>query len=173
MARRLRLELLEDRCLLTSLSGYVYNDVNNDGTMQAGEPGIRNAKVTLTGTDDIHGDVRMTALTNSDGAYSFGLGSGTYRLTVGDPSGYVGGTASVGSQETGFDGNETDASGDNLYIDEITLDTGVNGINNNFGELTAAAVSGTDLGRFSEQRRRQADGRAGNRRLDGAFERHR
>ena len=142
MARRLCLELLEDRRLLTSLSGYVYNDLNNDGVMQASEAGIRNAKVTLTGSDDIHGDVHTTALTNSDGAYSFSLGSGTYKLTVGDPSGYVGGAASVGSQESGFEGNDTDSSGDNLFIDEITLDTGVNGVDNNFGELTAATVAG-------------------------------
>ena len=134
--------LLEDRCLLTSLSGYVYNDINNDGTMQAGEPGIRNAKVTLTGTDDIKGDVQMVALTNSDGAYYFSVGSGTYKLTVGDPSGYVGGTASVGSQDAGFTGNGTDTGGDNLFIDEIALDTGVDGTDNDFGELTAAAVAG-------------------------------
>lgn len=143
MARRLRLELLEDRRLLTSLAGYVYNDVNNDGVMQTGESGIRNAKVTLTGTDDIHGDVRMSVLTDSTGAYAFSLGSGTYRITVGDPSGYVGGTPSVGSQEAGITDYGTDASGDNLFIDQITLDTGVDGINNNFGELTAASVAGT------------------------------
>ena len=142
MARRLCLELLEDRCLLTSLSGYVYNDINNDGTMQAGEPGIRNAKVTLTGTDDIQGDVRMVALTNSDGAYSFSLGSGTYKLTVGDPSGYVGGTASVGSQDAGFTGNGTDTGGRQLIHRRDHSGHRRRWHDNNFGELTAAAVAG-------------------------------
>jgi hypothetical protein len=59
MATRLCREPLEDRCLLTSLSGYVYRDANRDGAMQTGEAGIRSAKVTLTGTDDMRCDMRM------------------------------------------------------------------------------------------------------------------
>ena len=141
--RRLHIEPLENRRLLTSLSGFVYNDVNGDGVMETGGAGIRNAAITLTGTDDILGGVTMTALTSSSGAYSFNLGSGNYKLTVHDPAGYVGGVAVVGSQNIGFTGYDTYSLANDLYIDQIMLEPGADGTDNNFGELSAAVVSGT------------------------------
>ena len=35
------------------LSGSVFEDVNNDGVVDAGEPGIAGVDVTLTGIDDL------------------------------------------------------------------------------------------------------------------------
>ena len=60
--------------------------------MDSGDPGIPSVTVSLTGTDNVLGAVSMTTTTSSSGAYSFTLGSGTYKITVADPSGYVGGT---------------------------------------------------------------------------------
>ena len=144
--RRLSIEPLEVRRLLTSLSGFVYNDANDDGTMDTGDAGIRNATVKLVGTDDILGAVAMTTTTSSTGAYSFNLGSGTYTITVGDPTGYIGSVASIGSQDTGNTGYDTSlpgSTGNDLYINQITLASGVDGTNNNFGELVAASMAGT------------------------------
>jgi hypothetical protein len=137
--RRLRIEPLECRRVLTSLSGYVFHDVNNDGTLDVGDGGIPNVTVTLTGTDDVLGSVTMTTVTNASGAYSFALGSGTYKITVGDPAGYVGSVASIGSQGAGINGYDSN----DLYIDQIILPDGVDGTNNDFGELATAQVAGT------------------------------
>src|SRR5262245_30530181 len=45
--RPLRVESLEDRCLLATISGTVYQDLNNNGLFDAGEPTIANNPIEL------------------------------------------------------------------------------------------------------------------------------
>ena len=54
-----------------SLSGSVFEDVNNDGVLDAGEVGIAGVDVTLTGTDDLGNVIDVTVQTDVDGAYVF------------------------------------------------------------------------------------------------------
>ena len=65
-----------------SISGYVWNDEDNDGVRDAGETtGIPNVQITLTGTD-VNGSVNITTTTDASGAYSFGpLHAGNYTIT--------------------------------------------------------------------------------------------
>ena len=49
------------------LSGYVYEDVGNDGVKGAGEVGIAGVTVTLTGTDDLDNAVSKTTTTDATG----------------------------------------------------------------------------------------------------------
>ncbi len=110
-----------------SLSGYVYYDPNDNGLKEAGEPGIPNTTVTLTGTDSAGQAVSKSATTNGVGYYAFpGLAGGTYVLTESQPAGYLDGKDTIGSQ-----GGKT--ANDRFY--EIPLPGGTNGVNNNFGEL--------------------------------------
>lgn len=117
-----------------SLAGYVFSDDNNDGSKQAGETGIANAIITLTGTDDLGQAVSLTALTDASGFYKFdNLRPGTYSLSETQPANYLDGKDAVGSQ------------GGTLGNDKITgigLTAGTNGINNNFGEIKAGSLSG-------------------------------
>ena len=54
-----------------SLSGYVYSDLNNDGS-RTGELGIAGATVTLTWYfDDLGAPVNSIATTNASGYYEF------------------------------------------------------------------------------------------------------
>lgn len=65
------LEALEDRNLLSTLSGVVFNDANNNGVMDAGEAGVAAAVVRLTGKNDLNQNVNLTQTAGADGSYSF------------------------------------------------------------------------------------------------------
>jgi uncharacterized repeat protein (TIGR01451 family) len=120
----------------SGLSGFVYLDSNDNGIKEAGEAGIPNVTVTLTGFSD-QGPISQTATTDANGAYQFqGLRPGTYALTETQPAGstYVDGKDTIGSQG-GTVANDN--------FSNINLAAGVLGINNNFGELLPANA---DLG---------------------------
>ena len=116
-----------------SLSGFVYNDVDNDGIKDGGEAGIGGVQVTLTGFDD-QGSVSRTTTTNFDGSYSFeNLRPGTYTIQETHPLNYLDGKDTIGSQ-----GGSTS----NDRFSNATLAAGQNGQNNNFGELEGSSLSG-------------------------------
>jgi hypothetical protein len=68
--RRLHLERLEDRCLLSGnvISGYVFNDLNNNGLFDPGEKAIANVPLELVNAS---GAVVGTAVTDANGYYAF------------------------------------------------------------------------------------------------------
>jgi len=116
------------------VSGNVYVDSNNDGIKQSTEKGIARVKITLTGTDDLGNSVLLTTITDCNGAYDFGnLRPGTYTITETQPSCYLDGKDTIGSQG-GTAGNDV--------LSNIVLASGVKGTGNNFGELKAASLSG-------------------------------
>jgi hypothetical protein len=63
-------EGLEDRRLLSAaaISGYVFNDVNNDGLFQPGEPPIAGSNIEL---HDAQGATVASAVTDANGLYQF------------------------------------------------------------------------------------------------------
>jgi len=63
------------------IHGTVYNDLNGDGNMDAIEPGVPGAIVTLVGID--------AATTASDGMFAFSVSAGAYTLHETDPAGYT------------------------------------------------------------------------------------
>ena len=85
---------------LSSLTGKVYADVNNNGLDDA-EPGISGATVTLTGKDANGATVNLSVLTQADGSYSFtGLiasNAGGYTITETQPSKFLDKAANNGT----------------------------------------------------------------------------
>jgi len=118
-----------------SIAGFVYQDVNNDGIKQSGEPGIGGTKVTLVNA--ITGVTVGTTTTASDGSYSFtDLVPGTYRLNETQPAGFTDGKDTVGS--VGGVLVPTDSIG------SIPVVAGTNGTGYNFGEIgSGVGISGT------------------------------
>ncbi len=113
---------------LSSLSGYVYLDKDNDGVKETGEAGIASVKITLSGKDSAGNAVSMTTTTDANGYYQFtNLPAGTYTITETQPTGYQDGKDTQGTPGTGTAGNDV--------FSTIALAAGVNGVNNNFGEL--------------------------------------
>ncbi|MEW6183397.1 MAG: SdrD B-like domain-containing protein [Bacillota bacterium] len=69
-----------------SISGMKFNDLNNNGQKDAGEPGLSGWKIKLSGANGL---IRE-ANTGSDGTYFFGnLGSGTYTVSEEQQSGWT------------------------------------------------------------------------------------
>lgn len=116
-----------------TIAGFVYIDANNNGVKDGGEAGIAGVSITLSGFT-ANGPVSKQTTTDGAGAYAFAnLIPGTYGLQESQPPSLLDGKDAVGSQG-GSLGND--------QVSSITLASGVNGQNNNFGELNPASVSG-------------------------------
>ncbi|QDU19434.1 SdrD B-like domain-containing protein [Urbifossiella limnaea] len=124
-----------------SLAGTVFRDDSNEGTQDAGEPGIGGVVVTLTGTDVFGNPVLdpatgqpYTTTTDANGNYSFtGLPPGTYTITETQPTAYGDGIDREGSL-AGTAGNDV--------ISGIVVGPNQAGVGYTFGELPTF-VSGT------------------------------
>ncbi|WP_439624505.1 SdrD B-like domain-containing protein [Gemmata sp.] len=116
------------------ISGFVYQDPNNDGVKQPSEAPIPGATVTLFNAAT--GAQVGTTTTGADGGYNFNnLPAGTYRVAETQPAGFTDGRDSVGSVGGTLVPTDTTTN--------IVLPAGVLGTNYNFGELTGNRLSGT------------------------------
>lgn len=84
--------------LLSRISVRVFVDANNDGVPQAGDTGIPNVELRLTGTDAAGNPVNIVAVaTGVDGRYEFRnvppSGAGGYTITETQPANYAPGKA--------------------------------------------------------------------------------
>src|SRR5262249_43948954 len=115
-----------------SVAGHVYEDDNNNGVIDSGEPGIGGVTVKLTGTNAFGQSVTQQTTTASDGSYSFAnLVPGTYTLDEVQPAGYLDGKDTLGSLG-GVQAND--------HFGNIVVNDSQNGTNYNFGEQIAADV---------------------------------
>src|SRR5262249_45076182 len=116
----------------SSLSGLVFEDLNDDGQVDLGEKGIAGVLITLTGSDDLGNAISASQTTDSDGAFVFpNLRPGNYTLTETQPAGYLQGINSIGSEGEFKDG-------DQFFVQ---LGQGVDGLNYNYGERPPAGGS--------------------------------
>ncbi|MBK7673269.1 MAG: hypothetical protein IPJ27_00065 [Candidatus Accumulibacter sp.] len=114
------------------LSGYVKKDVGNDGVRNS-EPAIAGVVLTLTGTNGLGQPVTATATTDANGFYQFiNLAPGTYTVSEAQPAGFIDGKDTVGS--TGGSNAVNDV------LSGITLGSGANSVENNFGEIVTASL---------------------------------
>jgi len=109
-----------------SVAGTVFSDTNNNGSTQAGEPGLAGTTVTLPGTDLPGNPVVRTTTTDAGGYYLFtGLDAGTYNLVEALPAGYL-------APRNGM-----------TSITGIALGAGSSNIVNNFAASPPASLSGS------------------------------
>jgi len=115
-----------------SISGTVYNDINNSGDFDAGETGIQNVTVKLYAADvdgNPTGVALQTATTDADGAYSFSnVMPGRYVVVETDPSGYT---------------SSGDTQGDNDNAIVIDLTSGSDSTANDFFDAQNGSIGGT------------------------------
>ncbi len=121
-----------------SISGRVFLDYDNNGSLDGSDHGIGGITLNLTGTDINGNSVSATVTTNSDGSYTFtGLPPGTYIVTQpGQPGGTSNGTTTAGS--TGGTGSNPTSSSSQIVAIDLTGSNTVSG-ENNFAEVPGAA----------------------------------
>ncbi len=118
------------------LAGSVYDDANNNGVRNLGEVGIEAVELRLTGTDLDGLTVDLTALTGTDGGYSFpSLVGGTYTLTQIQPAGFLDGAETVGT--VGGDSTVNDV------ISGVVLPRDFGGFGYDFGEIRPSSLGGS------------------------------
>ncbi|MCA9170814.1 MAG: tandem-95 repeat protein, partial [Planctomycetales bacterium] len=118
-----------------SISGTVYIDANNNGTLDTGEIGVPGVQLTVTGTATTGESISRSVITNNQGAYTFeALPAGTYTLSETQPTALADGQDSTGV---------TNATVGDDQITNIVLSGSQNVSGNNFGEsrLLAAYTS--------------------------------
>jgi hypothetical protein len=113
-----------------AVSGFVYEDANDNGVKDPGEAGIPNAVVRLT-----NNLITLTTTTDATGFYRFSdLVPGPYAVLESQPAGFLDGKDTVGT-----------TGGDNLQNDilrGVTAPAGGESVNNNFGELKPVSLFG-------------------------------
>ena len=120
-----------------TLSGFVYVDPNNNGTLLPTDAPVTGNVINLSGTSSTGQKITESALTDYNGYYEFdNLPQGTYAITETAAGNYSNGPDNVGS----IGGSEKT----NNVFSGIVLSPGVNGVNYNFGavQTTGSAVAG-------------------------------
>jgi len=113
------------------VSGAVYQDLNHNGVRDAAEPGIAGVKVQLMGKTDAGQVVKMDAVTDAQGNYTFtGVASGEYMLMEKHAAGFKNGSATPGT-----DGGTAHGPNVIMGIDVCHCDT----TGYNFGEVPACS----------------------------------
>lgn len=71
------------------VTGLAWNDLNENGLQDFGEPNFANVSVNLQGTNDLGQTIDLNTTTRTNGIYEFdGLRGGTYTVAFGAPGGF-------------------------------------------------------------------------------------
>jgi len=130
--------------LPSSISGYDFVDINENGKMTASSTVLPGVTISLSGTSSVTNTaVSMSTTTGSNGAYTFtNLTPGVYTLTETEPSGYVHPEALPG------DSNVTTPAANQLVF-TITGLGGLTSVNDNFAFYGQSAASISQRGYLS------------------------
>lgn len=83
-----------------TIGDFVWNDLNANGIQDAGEPGLANVNIQLSGIDFNGTAVNLNTTTDQNGAYSFSnIFVGSYTLTVDVPMGFISTLNMVGTDK--------------------------------------------------------------------------
>ncbi len=119
-----------------SFSGKAWNDLNNDGVMQADEPGAPDITLTLTG---VKSGLTYTLSTDDTGAYLFPLlRNDTYDFTATLPTGYL----FARYTKTGGDSRSVFTTAGASATRQFIVTGAENVTNKNVGIVTETALSG-------------------------------
>lgn len=130
----------EGKDIVSSISGFVFIDDNNNGIQDLGELGLANVELTLTGKNSQGNAVNETQFTDGNGQYIFvdliASNADGYTITQTQPQNYNDGLDSKLGQVIA-DSRDTDIIEGVVLVDDENL------TDNNFAELYQGSISGT------------------------------
>ena len=124
----------------SSIAGTVYNDQNDNGSIDASEHGIAAVTMTLTGIDNWGNTINESVVTDANGDYLFD------HLPTSDTNGYTVTETHPANFDDGLeslDGAIDNGSRMSDVITSIVLPTDTDIINYDFGELGLASLQGS------------------------------
>lgn len=131
----------------SSIVGRVWMDGNDNGVIDAGEPGIGGVTIELTGTDLAGNTVKRNTKTSANGNYAFtNLPPGTYTVTEPtQPPGTLDGHTVAGTINGVANGGVATPKGSPASaIVGIVLGVNEHSVNNDFGEIPMnGSIAGT------------------------------
>jgi large repetitive protein len=132
------------RDVASSISGFVYLDLNDNGVMDAGETGIAGVEVTLTGSSPARSAaIALTKTTGADGSFRFdGLPAGSYTLVESQPARYLDGRETAGSTGGKVDNSSFGNAPEQNSIADIVLPAATRATGYLFGERNALGKVG-------------------------------
>ena len=120
--------------MVSSISGTIYHDVDNNGIQGLGEDGISGVVIRLTGTDSAGKPVSIVTSSNGNGDYSFtNLLAGSYTISESQPPGFLDGIDAAGSNGGSVGPDQ---------INTINLAAGTDASGYNFAEILPASIGG-------------------------------
>ena len=131
--------------LTGTISGFVYDDANNNGIKEEGEKGIADVELSLWVWDselEQYVDTGKTVTTDANGQYAFNDVEAfqKYQIREVQPEGYEDGKESVGTMNGINAGTLPEV--DNDTIGDIWMAANGTGENYNFGEYKNGSISG-------------------------------
>ena len=124
-----------------SIAGSVYQDNDNDGQRESGEPGIAGVRVRLVPINTIAPQSTLTVTTAGDGTYKFtGLAPGSYEVIEVDQPDYLNDGIDTAGTIDGRTVGTAQNPGDS--ITNIALGGSDDGVEYNFGEVPFGSISG-------------------------------
>ena len=128
-----------------TLAGLVYQDSTEIGALANGDTYMSGVTMTLSGTNFQGTSITATTTTDNNGQYAFSTDSngnqllpGSYTITETAPTGYAALAANVGTVNNTAIGIASFPS----VISAININSGLNGINYDFGVAAPATLSG-------------------------------
>ncbi|MBI2824818.1 MAG: carboxypeptidase regulatory-like domain-containing protein [Planctomycetia bacterium] len=126
--------------LPSSLSGFVYDDLNLDNSQEGGEPGIGGVQLSLlewNGSSYVA--TGLTTTTDANGAYRFeNLLPAQYRVVETQPTGYF----SIGAKAGTINGTTVGAVTSPDIISDVVLLGGEDSVHNDFAEARPGRITG-------------------------------
>ena len=142
LANNFDVETTNVEMLMSSISGTVFLDRDDDGLQDSNDPPLSGVTVRLTGQNVLEENIELVEVTDSNGDYLFaGLKAGLYTLEEEQPPQYRDGKDTLGPlarAQLGDFGTLTVL--DDLFSG-IALPAGVDATDNDFAELAATSFS--------------------------------
>jgi hypothetical protein len=130
--------------LSQSIGDRVWEDKDRDGIQDQDEPSIPGVTVKL---EDANGNVLQTQKTDNDGNYLFEVASGTYKVAVEQPAGFL---ATAKDQGTD-DAQDSDIDSNTLKTDLITIAPGEQNLSVDAGFYKVNPTPGIAINKDADQ----------------------